>query len=323
MVLDEELLKNIRLYIQAKTGIHYFKNIRKTSDNLLVTCPFHKGGQENKPSAGIRLTEGDTISIGTFHCFTCGETMGLSEVIQRLLGNLYNEDEVESRFGLKLLSVQSNIQHQTKPSLFKIPDKSQFSYNDEELKQYRFYHPYLHSRGISKSTAEKYDIGYDSNNEQITFPIRDRLRYCKGIGRRSINKKFYRYPTGMVKPLYGVYELPTKVIHLFVVEGPFNLWSLYEWGKCGVALLGTGTEHQYKELLTVDCLDYVLALDPDEAGRKGINKLGNFLSRNTDRKVYVALLPDGRDVNDLQYEEFRQIQIVTFKEWRLMYNDIT
>lgn len=101
MELNEELLKGLRLYIQTKTGIYYFKNIRKTSDNLLVTCPFHKGGQENKPSAGIRLTEGSKISIGTFHCFTCGETMGLSQVVKQLLGNLYNEDEVETRFRFK------------------------------------------------------------------------------------------------------------------------------------------------------------------------------------------------------------------------------
>ena len=119
-IINTALIEDIRDYLKLKTGKLYFKHIRAMPDNIQVTCPFHKGGQENKPSAGIRLTEGDTISIGTFHCFTCGETMGLSEVIQRLLGNLYNEDEVESRFGLKLLSVQSNIQHQTKPSLFKL-----------------------------------------------------------------------------------------------------------------------------------------------------------------------------------------------------------
>lgn len=223
-------------------------------------------------------------------------------------------------FGLNLLSVQSNINKQTKPSLFKIPNKSQFSYNKEELKQYEFYHPYLASRGISKNTAKKYDIGYDSVNEQITFPIRDRVGYCKGVGRRNINKKFYRYPTGMLKPLYGLYELPVKLIHLYIVEGPFNLWSLYEWGKWGVALLGTGTENQYKQLLSVDCLDFVLALDPDDAGRNGINKLGNFLSKNTQKRVYVLDLPNGRDVNDLQQQEFRQVPVLTFNEWRKMYN---
>lgn len=319
-MIDEKLIIDIRDYLKLKTGIYYFKNIRKTADNLLVTCPFHKGGQENKPSAGIRITEGADTSVGTFHCFTCGETMGMSQVMQRLLGDLYDEDEVESRFQLKISSIQSSIARQNTPDLFVIPNPNEFSYNEQELRQYRTYHPYLQSRRISEDTAKLYDIGFDRSNNQITFPIRDKYRYCLGVGRRSIDKKFYRYPTGMVKPLYGVYELPRRVVHLWVVEGPFNLWSLSGWGKTGVALLGTGTENQYKQMLDIDCVDYVLALDPDDAGRNGINKLGKFLNKKHKTEIYVALIPEGKDVNDLTYEEFCDVQIVSLEEWRWMFN---
>lgn len=319
-MIDEKLLKEIRLYLQAKTRILYFKDIRKTGDNLKVTCPFHKEGQESKPSAYIRTTAGDKAPEGFFHCFTCGQKMPLLQVMQTLLGDNYNENEIESLFSLKTLQIQSNILQVRKPRLFEIPNKTDFTYNETELNRYKYYHPYLAQRGISEKTALHYDIGYDSSCEQITFPIRDKLRYCKGIGRRSISKKMYRYPPGMKKPLYGVYELPQKVAQLFVVEGPFNLWSLYEWGKSGVALLGTGTEQQYIELLTIECEEYILALDPDEAGRKGIYKLGTFLSQNSKKDISVTLLPDGKDVNDLKQEEFKRIQLVTFKEWKRMFS---
>ena len=40
-----KLIEDIRLYILSKTGILYFKTIKRTADDLMVTCPFHKKGQ--------------------------------------------------------------------------------------------------------------------------------------------------------------------------------------------------------------------------------------------------------------------------------------
>ena len=121
---------------------------------------------------------------------------------------------------------------------------------------------------------------------------------------------------GMVKPLYGIYELPRFIRYLWIVEGPFNLWSLRGWNKPGVALLGTGTESQYKQLLNVPCEGYVLALDPDEAGMKGTYKLGEFLLNNHKYNINVSLIPTGKDVNDLQEDEFKNIQVVSYKQWK-------
>ena len=98
-MIDEKLLIDIRNYLKMKTGIYYFKDIRKTPDNLQVTCPYHKGGQERKPSATIRITPSNRTTIGMFHCFTCDESKPLDIVIKDLLGPLYDEDEVESLKG--------------------------------------------------------------------------------------------------------------------------------------------------------------------------------------------------------------------------------
>lgn len=244
--------------------------------------------------------------------------MNLSEMVKRMLGPFYDENDVESRFNLRVLTAQFNIIKPKNEVLFQIPEK----YKPEEklLRNYRFYHPYLASRSISDKTAIVYDIGYDSQNDQITFPLRDKYKNCLGIGRRNIKFKRYEYPKGMIKPLYGVYELPKFINYLWLVEGPFNLWSLYEWNKPGIALLGTGTERQYKELLNINCNGYVLALDPDDAGRKGIYKLGNYLLKYRKNNIYVALLPDGKDINDLNYDEFKQLQVISFKEWLKSYN---
>ena len=109
-MIDEQYITNLRTYIKDKIGILYFKDIKRTQDNIMVTCPFHKGGQENRPSASIRINSSDRASEGLFHCFNCGESMMLSQLVEHLLGSLYNEDEVESLFGLKTLQLQSAFQ---------------------------------------------------------------------------------------------------------------------------------------------------------------------------------------------------------------------
>ena len=314
--MDEKTLIDLRQYLKMKTGKYYFKDIRVTENNLIVTCPFHKGGQENKPSANIRTTEAQRADIGMFHCFTCGEKMMITDVIKKLLGDLYNEDEIEARFGFKSNLAKNEF---VKKKTTKIEIKPKVSRNENELKHYRYYSQYLANRRITQETAIKYDIGFDINNNQVTFPIRDIHKNCLGIGRRNIDKKRYEYPKGMIKPLYGVYELPKYIRYLWIVEGPFNLWSLYQYGKTGVALLGTGTEGQYKQLLNIDCFGYVLALDPDEAGRNGIRKLSKYLEKYHKTNINVTLLPDGMDINDLTSDQFKQIDVLDIYTWRSIY----
>lgn len=87
-----------------------------------------------------------------------------------------------------------------------------------------------------------------------------------------------------------------------------------------MALLGTGTDYQYEQLLKISCEGYVLALDPDEAGIKGTYKLGEFLQQHNKRNINVSLIPYGKDVNDLQEEEFKNTQVVTFNQWKKLNN---
>ena len=246
--------------------------------------------------------------------------MGLDVVVQKLLGNLYNENEIESRFSIKTIMAKSTLITNKSVKLFQIPNK--INRQEDILSCYRYYCDYLNKRGISEDTAIKYDIGYDKTNNQITFPLRNKDGNVLGIGRRSIQYKRYEYPKGMIKPVYGIYELPERIRSLFIVEGPFNLWSLSEWNKNGIALLGTGTENQYLELIKIDTVNYVLALDPDEAGRRGIKKLINFLVKNHKYNIYVLMVPVGKDVNDLTFEEFKNTEVMYYKNWLSLFEEI-
>ena len=58
----------------------------------------------------------------------------------------------------------------------------------------------------------------------------------------------------------------------------------------------------------------MLALDGDDAGHNGTKKLGAFLHSNK-KKVYVAVIPNGHDVNDMSLEQFKQVIVIPYVEW--------
>lgn len=246
-----------------------------------------------------------------------GKTTNIANMMQDLLGSAYNVVDVENKFNFMSLKLENVLDNKPKP-LFVLPKKDSVVSNTI-IKKFRVYHPYLKQRNISEETARKYDIGFDSKNQHITFPIKTIMGKCIGIGRRSILKKAYYYPPEMQKPLYGLFELEYPIRYLYIVEGPFNLWSLSEWGKKAVAMLGTGTVYQYEQLKDIKCDGYVLALDPDDAGRNGIKKLIKYLLDLGKTKIFVLDLPDGRDVNDLTRDEFKQTNVLSYKEWQYKY----
>jgi len=318
MDIDENLILDIKDYLLAKTGVSYFNHIKATPKDIMVSCPFHKGGQESNPSCGIKRFSDEYGSAGQVHCFTCGEKTTIVGMIRKVLGNLYDWVEVENTFHFGRLYDTQFTSEQQKP-LFELPNEVEYV-RDNLLERFRgVYHSYLFNRGISEETALKFDIGYDSVNKHITFPIRDIYGKCLGVGRRTILGKQYIYPQGFTKPLYGVYELSFPLNYLWIVEGPFNLWSLNQWGKNAVALLGTGTAHQYEQLKDIKTDGYVLALDPDNAGRLGTMKLINYISGLKNTNIYVCDIPEGKDINDLNQDQFKCCDCLYYTEWKNKY----
>lgn len=322
MEVNEELIKSMQQYILAKTGKLYFNKIKITPEDIMVSCPFHKQGQERKPSFGIKRFDDNKSVAGVCHCFTCGERTTLIGVLQKILGALYDPVEVENKFHFNQMKVQSALQEEPK-DLFELPVVNQYV-SESMLRRFRGSYPlYLKNRGINEDTAKLYDIGYEDENKHITFPIKDMYGNCICVGRRSIIRKEYFYPPNVTKPLYGVYELEFPITYLWVVEGPFNLWSLTQWGKKAVAMLGTGSSYQYSQFKQIQSDGYVLALDPDDAGRHGTLKLAEYLQTELDKhKIFVCDLPNGKDINDLTQEEFKYCEVLTLNEWYKKYKNL-
>lgn len=293
-------LKDIILELKAQlelNEIYLFKQIKDLPDDMMVSCPFHKDGQEKKASCGIRKSD------GWVHCFSCGESCSLEQMISRCFGHddfgQYGLSWLQRNF-LGIIADSRNINI----DLSRDNDKElNFEYITEaELDTYRYYHPYMFKRKLTEDIINKFDIGFDKETNCITFPVKDEKGNCLFIARRSVTSKFFSYPPKVEKPVYGLFELSPNIDTIIVCESMINALTCWVYGKEAVALNGTGTSYQINQLKKIKCRKIILALDPDNAGRRGTIKLKEALSKY--KIVTELVIPEGKDINDLSKNEF-------------------
>lgn len=299
------ILEELRSQLSAN-GINLFHAMRDTPDNIQVCCPYHKGGQERRPSAGIKKSD------GIFHCFTCGETHTLQEMISHCFGR---SDDIVGAFGWEwLLKNFLTVSIEERKSLNldflrNPPEKNASFISDDELDKYRVYHPYMWKRKMTPEVVEIFDIGYDNDTRAITFPVRDIKGRCLFIARRSVVTKFFNYPAGAEKPVYGLYELsqleryPAEVIICESMIDAIYFWTV---GKYAVALNGLGNELQFKQLREMPCRKFILCTDSDDAGMRARARIRKNI-RNKLITEYV-LPEDRKDANDCTPEELLSLK---------------
>ena len=109
-------------------------------------------------------------------------------------------------------------------------------------------------------------------------------------------------PQGLEKPVYVLFELGENSNIVILCESIFNALTCYVYGYKALALFGTGTKLQLNTLKTLGVKEFVLGLDPDEAGIRGAKKLKNALKSVA--IIRTMGIPEGKDINDLSKEEF-------------------
>ena len=301
-----DILSELQLQLKAN-NIPLLQVTRDTPDNIMVSCPYHKGGQERRPSAGILKKD------GTFHCFTCGETHSLQEVISYCFGHT---DDIVGGFGWEwLLKNFLTVSIEERKPIELNSERGTHVNNvnnfvsEDELEKYREYHPYMWKRKMTPDVVEIFDIGYDSATNCITFPVRDSNGRCLFVARRSVVSKFFNYPSGAEKPIYGLYELncldsyPKEVI---ICESMIDAITCWVYGKYAIALNGLGNDLQFAQLNKMPCRKFILATDNDEAGQKARKRLRTYIKN---KLITEYVLPEGKkDINDLTLEEFTNLK---------------
>lgn len=277
-------------------GLNLFHRFRLSgTTDIMTTCPFHKGGQERKPSFGISRAD------GTCHCFTCGWAGSLSEMISSVFGYTDNGAYGDKWLSRNFLALSVQMRKPLELNLSRTISSTRPrapGFTEEELDDYRYTHPYMYERGLTDEIIERFDIGYDCDRSELTFPC----FYADGrpafVARRSVRTKFFQYPKDVEKPVYAAEQFYRQQYDFAVIcESVFNALTCWKWGLPAVALLGTGTKEQYEILRNMPVRKFILGLDPDEAGRRGAKKLREELSKC---KIITEFdIPQGYDINDL------------------------
>ena len=311
----EEVFEELQRQL-AINGIPYFqKAFRNSGDHIQVQCPYHGNGVERKPSAGIRKSD------GLFHCFACNEVHTLPEVISWCFGHT---EDILGKEGWKwLLKNFATIQKEERKDIQLDFGRGvsnaieKISYvSEKELDRYRYYHKYWDKRGIVDDyVIELFDLGYDFETNCITFPIRDELGNCLFVARRSVNTKWFNYPKGAEKPLYGLYEIKKDLIDYYdypkeviVTESMLDALSFWQIGKYAVALNGTGNELQFKQLREMPCRKLILATDNDEAGKKArLNIRKNVKNKIITEYVFPKGKKDANECSEKQLLNLKEV----------------
>lgn len=279
--------------------------IDKHNGNLLISCPLHKGGCENKPSCTVALSTETDLEPGFAHCFTCGYSAPLTQLITDVFNEediSFGEEWLKERFGTTLVSSIEYL-----PEIVLEKPKIEKTFLDESiLTEYDYYHPYMWYRKLSKEVVDMFRVGYDKKRDAITFPVYDEKHRLVMVTARSVNTKMFFIPEGVEKPVYLLYYLlENKIKTAYVVESQINALYLWSLGYSAICLFGTGSDTQYEILRKCGIRNFITLFDGDLAGQKGAYRFRKNMPK--DCFITTINLPAGKDVNDLSAEELKEL----------------
>lgn len=282
------------------------------SGNVIGRCPFHKGGQERKPSFSVSLTK------GVFHCFTCQEAGSLWSLLEKL-----RVPPSAIRTELAIIKPQLDTQREN----VRIERENAFSNRDpfitkSELPEailgvYDYVPEHLVHAGFSPQVLHEQEVGFDQSQDRVTYPLRDMYGTLAGISGGSRQKwvqpKYKVYQGGRRDPFtnrwipgdfgqwfddeYPGYqcenhdflwnyhrvwghlaEMSDPAATLILTEGfKACMWLLQHGYWYSVALMGTSLSERQQQQIHRLGVRVLLCLDNDYYGRRGMLFAGDKL----------------------------------------------
>ena len=325
---------DVELILNKLESMQLIRTKKRVGNYMTCYCPFHNNGNESKPSCGVLLTDeykgSSHYPAGLWHCFACGYAHTMTEAIDDLLKihhidqsgmdwlkanipGFENDSNFESLLPIDMLnSVESQYAVEY---LNNLQNPKPAYVSEAELASYRYTVPYMYERKLTDEIINKFDVGFDAHFKPnkgskkeipcITFPVRDidgnTLFFC----RRSIEGKYYNYPEGVIKPVYGIDMISKDCKSVIICESIINCLTCWVYGYPAVALMGTGNSYQMGQLQRLGVHEYVLCFDGDGAGKRATDKFYKALSKYA--IVWRMNMIEGEDVNSIDRSQFEQI----------------
>jgi DNA primase len=306
-------------------------------DNITAKCPFHKEGQERRPSFSVNLR------TGMWHCFTCHLGGGLKrfflelgyarETVDTLL------DPIADQLAAAILVGQTRKREgDAFKGAYTLPEHmlGVFDFTPKELVQ----------AGFQRELIEDLDIGYDRQRQRITYPLRDLYGNLVGISGRLRDDdpdrgrfgKYKIYKAEMrdmgfqdyIRPsrnflwnmdrLFHEMQRSPRGTQLVIMEGfKACMWAMQS-GVYNVVGLTTSTmSAEQQEIVEYLAPEVVLFLDNDEAGIDGTWKVGRRLAMESGIATRVVDFPEyAHQPDDLIPEDLAEMVefALPYREWK-------
>ena len=288
--------------IQSKIYNGKLKVIKNRGDNIRVTCPFHKGGLENKASADIYIGDKvDILDYGWFKCFTCGE----QGPFYKFVAECFDISEASAKHWLIENFADSEIDYTVDLPPMDFSKKKTELIPEAILSTFEDFHPYMIQRKLSKRIIEVFEVKYDPKTKCLVFPVRDELGRLVSLIRRSVEDKTFIIEKDTEKPLYLMhYMRKNNIQKCMITEGPIDALTACSYGFPCIATLGAISEHQIELINKSNIRVLYTMFDNDIAGKRFEQKLMNKVRKD----ILVIHVPipflNKKDINDLSQEEF-------------------
>ncbi|MFC1873771.1 DNA primase [Chloroflexota bacterium] len=190
----------------------------------------------------------------------------------------------------------------------------------EALKQYLLEKGYQENELLEAGLIIATEEGrtYDRFRNRLMFPISDARGHITGFGARALDDSLPKYLNSPQTPLfdksatiYGI-NLATTAIRqqnaVVIVEGYMDAMTAHQNDFTNV-VAAMGTAVTEKQLSTLKRLskNMVLALDADTAGEEAMLRCVDY-ENSLDTEIKVAILPSGRDPDDVIREDTKTWQ---------------
>lgn len=303
-------------------------NAKRSSNYIMIQCPFHGGGQEKNPSCSVSLEK------PVFFCHACQASGHVAQILKTLGLGREGIDVILKATGLdkpgKALSGRGKVAARLTESTNAY--RGPFILSEDLLDEYRHAPKWLMRQGFDKKTLRHFEIGFDFSNLRVTFPIRNVYGELVGLSGRTVvdeeprykiydsemkMKEGYRIPpdysmeavkdavlwhSHVVRPFFYTNEEQDEA---FVLTEGFKacMWVWQAGYQSTAALIGAYLSDLHAELIASAVQYVVLFLDNNEAGWRGTVRAGRILS-SYGIDVRVAVYPDDREQpDDLEPEE--------------------
>lgn len=308
------------------------RGIRKSGpENVMAICPFHVKGNgmpETTPSFAMSLTTGLWIchschEKGTLRSFlrAMGTTPLLIDTFYKPLFEAIDARVIRKR-GRQERIMNDLVEHVLPESSLGLFDYCPLSLVEE---------------GFHEETLRRFDIGFDTKHQRVTFPIRDIAGRIVGVSGRTINEDGSRYKVYSQRE-YAAWGLPLiatdKAMFLWNLDKVYPqafhdpspsiiaaegfkacMWIWQAGFRNVVALMGSSMSKEQQKLFERMGGRLTLFLDNDDAGQKGTFWIGRRLHLRIPR-VSVAIY-DAKQPTDLSPDQVRETinRSVEYNKW--------